>query len=120
MKWIFAALMLGVAVVGCVALINAADTPQWMIDDENFWRLITTLSEPDGKFRYENLLSNESSYQMVIPALKMQSTRAGGAYIGVGPEQNFTYIAALEPEIAFIVDIRRQNMLEHLLYKALF
>jgi len=44
----------------------------------------------------------------------------GGAYLGVGPEQNFTYIAAFEPSIAFIVDIRRQNMLEHLLYKAMF
>src|SRR5262249_12780812 len=39
---------------------------------------------------------------------------------GVGPEQNFTYIAALEPKIAFIIDIRRQNLLEHLIYKAIF
>jgi hypothetical protein len=44
----------------------------------------------------------------------------GGAYLGVGPEQNFTYIALTRPEIAFIVDIRRQNMIEHLLYKAIF
>ena len=41
------------------------------------------------------------------------------AYVGVGPDQNFTYIAALKPRIAFIVDIRRQNMLLHLMYKAL-
>ena len=40
-------------------------------------------------------------------------------YLGVGPDQNFTYIVALRPRIAFIVDIRRQNMLEHLMYKAL-
>jgi hypothetical protein len=45
--------------------------------------------------------------------------RPGGVYLGVGPEQNFTYVAALEPKIAFIVDIRRQNMIEHLMYKAL-
>jgi hypothetical protein len=38
----------------------------------------------------------------------------------VGPEQNFTYITALQPRIAFIIDIRRQNMLEHMMYKALF
>ncbi|HET9130329.1 MAG TPA: hypothetical protein VFO86_05235, partial [Terriglobia bacterium] len=38
----------------------------------------------------------------------------------VGPEQNFTYIAAIRPKIAFLVDIRRQNMLEHMIYKALF
>src|SRR4029079_7788958 len=41
------------------------------------------------------------------------------AYLGVGPDQNFTYIAALKPRISFIVDIRRQNMLLHLMYKAI-
>src|SRR5262249_34338415 len=106
-------------VLGSIALIKAADTSTWRIDDESFWRLITTFSEPEGTFRYENLLSNEASYQRVIPALK-NLARSDGVYIGVGPEQNFTYIAALEPELAFIVDIRRQNMVEHLLYKALF
>jgi hypothetical protein len=48
-----------------------------------------------------------------------RSIRAGGVYLGVGPEQNFTYIVGFEPKMAFIVDIRRLNMLEHLLYKAL-
>src|SRR5262245_62004790 len=84
-----------------------------------FWSIITNFSEPDGQFRYDNLLSNETSYQTVIPALT-KIVRRGEAYIGVGPEQNFTYIAAIQPKIAFIVDIRRQNMLELLLYKALF
>ena len=41
-------------------------------------------------------------------------------YLGVGPEQNFTYIVALQPKMAFIFDIRRGNMIEHLMYKALF
>jgi hypothetical protein len=45
--------------------------------------------------------------------------KRGGAYLGVAPDQNFTYIAALEPRIAFIVDIRRGNLLEHLMYKAI-
>ena len=40
--------------------------------------------------------------------------------MGVGPEQNFTYIAATRPAIAFIVDIRRGNLDLHLMYKALF
>jgi hypothetical protein len=40
--------------------------------------------------------------------------------MGVGPEQNFTYIVALQPKIAFITDIRRQNMLELMMYKAVF
>jgi len=44
----------------------------------------------------------------------------GSAYVGVGPEQNFTYLLAVKPKIAFIVDIRRQNLIEHLMYKALF
>jgi hypothetical protein len=98
------------------AVIRAQDTTS--IKDDVFWKMITDFSEEGGSFRYENLLSNEMSYQTVIPSLNLVAR--GGAYIGVGPEQNFTYIAAIEPKIAFIVDIRRQNMLEHLMYKALF
>ena len=64
-------------------------------------------------------MSNEDSAQFVIPALK-ETARRGGVYVGVGPEQNFTYIAAIQPRLAFVVDIRRDNMLEHLMYKALF
>jgi hypothetical protein len=55
----------------------------------------------------------------VVPALAAPGL-AGGAYIGVGPDQNFSYIAHLRPSIAFIVDIRRDNLLLHLLFKALF
>jgi hypothetical protein len=40
--------------------------------------------------------------------------------MGVGPEQNFTYIAALKPKMAFIVDVRRGNLDLQLMYKALF
>ena len=57
--------------------------------------------------------------QHVIPEL-IKTVPSGRAYLGVGPEQNFTYIAALKPSIAFIVDIRRGNLNLHLLYKALF
>src|SRR6202020_828098 len=39
---------------------------------------------------------------------------------GVGPEQNFTYMVALRPRMAFIFDIRRGNLALHLIYKALF
>jgi hypothetical protein len=92
--------------------------PASSISDSAFWEMITGFSEEGGTFRYENLLSNENSYQRIIPALKR--VVRGDAYIGVGPEQNFTYIAAIEPKISFIVDIRRQNMLELLMYKALF
>src|SRR5215471_15859808 len=86
------------------------------VSDSAFWEMITGFSEEGGTFRYENLVSNETSYQRIIPSLKR--VIRGDAYIGVGPEQNFTYIAAIDPKISFIVDIRRQNMLELLMYKA--
>jgi hypothetical protein len=89
------------------------------IPDAEFWRLFTTLSEKGGAFPTENFVSNEPGYQSVIPPLR-QLTSRGGVYIGVGPEQNFTYIASLEPGMAFIVDIRRQNALAHLIYKVIF
>ena len=88
------------------------------ISDEEFWRLTTELSEAGGRFA-QQLMSNEDSLEVVIPALK-QAVQPGGVYLGVGEEQNFTYLAALEPRLAFIVDIRRENLLEMLLYKALF
>jgi hypothetical protein len=44
----------------------------------------------------------------------------GGVFMGVGPEQNFTYIAAIRPQMAFIVDIRRQAVMQHLMFKAMF
>src|ERR1051326_1374800 len=80
---------------------------------------IARLSERGGYFDTDNLISNESSYLQVLPELARRGVR-GGAYIGVGPDQNFTYIAATRPSIAFIVDIRRDNELLHLLFKALF
>jgi hypothetical protein len=80
---------------------------------------IDALSERGGYFDTDNLISNERSYLDVVPELKRRGV-SGGAYIGVGPDQNFSYIAAVRPEIAFIVDIRRDNLLLHLLFKALF
>jgi len=89
------------------------------LTDREFWRLSTDFSEPGGFFRFENFLSNEGSFQSVVPQLQ-RTVRPGTVYLGVGPEQNFTYIAELRPSIAFIFDIRRGNLQEHLLYKALF
>jgi hypothetical protein len=89
------------------------------LSDREFWALSQALSEPEGFFPSDNLVSNESSFQAVIPALVDQAGR-GGVYVGVGPEQNFTYIAALQPRLAFVVDIRAGNRQLHLMYKALF
>ena len=87
--------------------------------DSTFWRLTTELSETGGDFRSDNLLSNEISFQWVTTGLAAMR-RDDGVYLGVAPEQNFTFIAALKPRVAFIIDIRRGNLLELLLYKALF
>jgi hypothetical protein len=94
------------------------DTLPAQLSNAEFWNMITDFSEAGGYFRSDNFLSNETGYQRVIPVLK-KSLRPGGVYLGVGPEQNFTYVVGFEPRMAFIVDIRRQNMIEHLLYKAL-
>ena len=96
--------------------LSARSVPEELTDRE-FWQLVEEFSEPNGYFRSDNLLSNENAYQRVIPAL--QSTLpTDGVYLGVGPEQNFTYLAALKPKLEFIVDIRRGNMDLQLLYKA--
>jgi hypothetical protein len=86
---------------------------------KEFARLVRDLSEEGGYFRSDNFTSNETSYLHVVDKLR-QLGATGGAYIGVGPEQNFTYIAKVRPRIAFIVDIRRQAMIQHLMYKAIF
>jgi hypothetical protein len=113
------AVLAGWIVAQSTAAATAAGPLPSKLSDAEFWTLIGELSEPDGSFPFDNLLSNETTYQAVIPSLQAR-TQAGGAYLGVGPEQNFTYIAALRPRIAFIIDIRRQNLVEHLMYKALF
>ena len=97
---------------------RAADTLPPRLSDSQFWDLSAALSEPNGIFLSENVLSNESGFSLVLPDLQRKAG-TGGVYLGVGPEQNFTYIAAVQPKMAFIIDIRRENLLEHLLYKAL-
>jgi hypothetical protein len=97
---------------------RAAAAPR-ELNDQQFWRLSKEFSEEDGVFRSDNLLSNETSFQYIIPNL-LKATKQGGVYLGVGPEQNFTYIAALKPAMAFIIDIRHGNLDVHLMYKALF
>jgi hypothetical protein len=96
----------------------AASLPK-ELTDQQFWSLSKESSEEDGYFRSDNLLSNETSFQYVIPDM-LKTAKQGRVYLGVGPEQNFTYIAALKPAMAVIIDIRHGNLDVHLLYKALF
>ena len=92
------------------------------LSDQAFWKLSSDASEPGGYFRSQditNLTSNELWFQHVIPELVRRS-RPGAVYLGVGPEQNFTYMSALRPKMAIIFDIRRGNLDLQLLYKAMF
>src|SRR5436190_11635268 len=114
---------LGAAVLAA-ALGSAQPAPRGVagaqlapLSDADFHTLVTGLSEPGGPFVTDNLLSNGIAFQDVLPEL--QRRRVQGAYIGVGPEQNLSYIAALQPPIAFVVDLQRGNLRLHLLYKAL-
>ena len=84
-----------------------------------FAQIIERVSEANGYFDTDNLISNESSYLHVMGKLRKLNV-TGGAYIGVGPDQNFSYIAQIRPTIVFVSDIRRDNLLQHLFFKSLF
>ena len=118
-----AALLVAAVVATLAAPLSArAQLKRAMPDsltDREFWQFFTTMSEEGGSFVSENFVSNEQTYQHVIPTLQHTLT-PNGVYLGVGPEQNFTYIANLKPRMAVIFDIRRQNAMAHLMYKALF
>lgn len=114
---------LGIAAVtlvllACVPAATLAQAPARLSNAE-FAALSARLSEPGGYFDTDNLISNEDSYLHAVSQLR--AVRAeGGTYVGVGPDQNFSYIAAIRPNVAFIVDIRRDNLLAHLLFRSIF
>ena len=87
--------------------------------DVGFAALIRSLSEPDSGPHADNLITNEDSFPRVCGLLRRRSPR-GGVYLGVGPDQNFTYIAHCRPALSFVLDYRRRNLVLHLLHKALF
>ena len=109
------------AVAAAIAAVSVcgSDAQSPAASRATFAGVITALSEPNGYFDTDNLISNEQSYLTVLSDIDRAGLR-GGAYIGVGPDQNFSYIAASRPAVAFIVDVRRDNLLLHLLFKALF
>jgi hypothetical protein len=106
--------------ISTLALLCAVSAPApTRLTDDEFWKFSSSSSEEDGTFNSDNLVSNEFDFQDVMPDL-LKTASHGGIYIGVGPEQNFTYMAALKPSMAIILDIRRGNLDVHLMYKALF
>jgi hypothetical protein len=108
------------------AVARAAGTPPAMralpdrLNDADFWTLVSDISEPGGYFRItDNYTSNEREVGQLVTMLQERGVE-GGVYMGVGPEQNFSYIAAIRPAMAFVVDIRRQAVMQHLMFKAVF
>lgn len=90
------------------------------LGSSDYWKLVSDISEPGGYFRIEdNYTSNEMEVGQLFTMLRTQGV-ASDVYIGVGPEQNLTYIAAIRPKMAFVIDIRRQAVIQHLMYKAMF
>jgi hypothetical protein len=104
------------AATGAAAAVQA---PAAAIAETTFARLIARRSESGGYFDSDNLMSNEASYLHVLGRMRAIGV-TGGAYLGVGPDQNFSYIAQVRPRIAFIIDIRRDNLLQQLLFKSAF
>jgi hypothetical protein len=104
--------------VGVSAWPAGAQVPR-SLSKSDFAALVARLSEPSGFFDTDNLVSNEDSYLHPLTTLRRLGV-TGGVYVGVGPDQNFSYIAAIRPRAAFIIDIRRDNLLEHLLFKSIF
>src|SRR5678816_1681412 len=105
--------------VSAPALLS--DLPERLTDQE-FWALSQDSSEPGGYFRsadITNLTSNELLFQHVVPDL-VSRVKPGSVYLGVGPEQNYTYMVATRPKLAIIFDIRRGNLDTQLMYKAIF
>src|SRR5215471_19921860 len=117
-------LVAAMALLGIIGPLSLSSSPLLareelpkQLSDEAFWNLVTEFSETGGYFRSDNFVSNETTFQYVLKDLK--KTKPGGVYLGVGPDQNFTYIVALQPKMAIIFDIRRENVMQHLMYKAL-
>jgi hypothetical protein len=55
--------------VGAAASATIPDS----LTDREFWSLFTTLSEEGGSFPSENFVSNEKTYQYVIPRFSARS-----------------------------------------------
>ena len=111
--------MLSVSALNFAQAPTAQSKPPESLSAAEFSKMIRDFSEDGGYFRSDNFTSNETAYLYILDKLQQHGT-TGGAYLGVGPEQNFTYIAKVRPRIAFIVDIRRQAVIQHLMYKAIF
>ena len=116
LREIIASLALALVLTACAPAPQPAPVVQ---RQPTFGELYDRLSEQGGYFDSDNLISNETSYLHALDELRARGVK-GGAYIGVGPDQSFSYLAEIEPALAFMIDIRRDNMLQHLMFRSLF
>ena len=114
-RGLIAGVAAALALSSCVPAPKPAPAPQ----QPGFAELYHRLSERGGYFDSDNLISNETSYLHALDEMRRLGVK-GGAFIGVGPDQSFSYIAEIKPELAFMIDVRRDNMLQHLMFRSLF
>jgi len=124
MVWVLALALPAPAIPAAAQSVTAAaataSSLPGRLSDTEFWSLVSSISEPGGYFRItDNFTSNEPEIGVLFSLLRERGVQ-GGVYLGVGPEQNFTYMASIRPAMAFIVDIRRQAVMQHLMFKAIF
>ncbi|HET9130884.1 MAG TPA: hypothetical protein VFO86_08055 [Terriglobia bacterium] len=122
-------ILVGVLLVASVLVVSTVSWGQapkattslpTRLSDADFWKLVSDISEPGGYFRIvDNFTSNENEIGGIATELRTNGVQ-GGVYIGVGPEQNLTYISAIHPAMAFVIDIRRQAVMQHLMFKSVF
>src|SRR4029078_2837929 len=63
------------------------------LSDAEFWKLVSDISEPGGYFRIVDIFtSNENEIGGIVTELRTRGVQ-GGVYLGVGPEQNLSYIS---------------------------
>jgi len=118
-KWLLARISIANLLIVFLMSVAASRVADASRDHKSFAALSARLSEPGGYFDSDNLISNETSYLHVMAKLREIGV-SGGVYIGVGPDQSFSYIAKIRPRLAIMIDIRRDNLLQHLLFKSLF
>ena len=90
------------------------------LDNAEFWRLTSELSEPDGTFHSENLVSNEARFQTIVPASSSRRWHRPAPMSASGRSRTSPTSLPSSRRTSFILDIRHGNLDLHLLYKAFF
>ena len=83
--------------------------------------LETSLTDavPASNYESDCFVTSEAGYNDVLGQAGAVRRATTGAYVGVGPDQNFIYAGVLRPRLVLIVDARMDNLLEHLVFKLL-